>query len=461
MVNRLTRIFYKNTFFYYPLRPVNALANLGLLEAATCVLSYAKERLRPQAAESRTFEQWIVSRFGRRLFEIFFKTYSEKLWGIPCDELDADFAAQRIRKLSLLESLKSALLGGDKTTHRTFVDQFAYPHAGTGMLYERMASFVRDSGGEIHLRTAVKSVVTRDNVVVGLELENGELRTFDHVISSMPLSLLVLRLPGAPEAVRVLARSLKFRNTILIYLKVESTELFQDNWLYIHSPEFKVGRITNFRNWIPQLYGNSQSSILALEYWCSDYDLIWTRADENLIELAKQELRSTGLIGDAEMSAGFVYRIKRCYPVYEAGYKEKLKPIQEYLSTVFGLTVIGRYGAFKYNNQDHSILMGLLAAENIVNGASHDLWAINTDFDEYQEAAVITKTGLVREDPVTKAPKLVAIIPRTVPQPFGAPRFTNLLGPLRKPGFRQSTRARDSQTTGYEATGGDGRATPE
>jgi hypothetical protein len=174
---------------------------------------------------------------------------------------------------------------------------------------------------------------------------------------------------------------------------------------------------------VPQLYGNAKSSILALEYWCYDHDQIWTEADEKLIEMAKQELRSTGLIAQAEISAGFVYRIKRCYPVYEAGYKEKLQPIQEYLSTVSGLTAIGRYGAFKYNNQDHSILMGLLTAENIVHGTSHDLWAINTDFDEYQEAAIITKTGLVREDPVTKEQKLVEILPRTIPQPSRALRL--------------------------------------
>jgi protoporphyrinogen oxidase len=174
--------------------------------------------------------------------------------------------------------------------------------------------------------------------------------------------------------------------------------LFSDNWLYVHSPDLKTGRITNFRNWIPQLYGEQSSTILAMEYWCNREDSLWSGDDESLVRLASEELRKTGLVGNATISNGHVHRIPRCYPIYDQGYKTCLKPIEQYLNSIDGLTVIGRYGAFKYNNQDHSILMGLLAAENISDGASHDLWAVNTDY-EYQERTVITETGLVRELP--------------------------------------------------------------
>ena len=397
MIDRLTRIYYKRRFFYYPLKPFNALINLGLLEATRCMTSYGVQRFR-RATEQTCFENWVVSRFGRRLFEIFFKTYSEKLWGIPCTELDSDFAAQRIKKLSLWEAVRNALCLGTKTRHKTLVDQFAYPHNGTGELYTRMAGQVRACGGTVECRRAVRRVLTSNARVIGLELETGEQCFFDEVISTMPLNLLVTRLPGVPANIRTAAEALRFRNTILVYLRVDAADLFPDNWLYVHSPDLRTGRITNFRNWVPQLYGREQSSILVLEYWCNDEDELWSQSEDELIALASGELRKTGLIKDARISGGYVHRIHRCYPVYNRGYKAVLEPVQRYLNSIAGMTVIGRYGAFKYNNQDHSILMGILAAENIATGTAHDLWAINTDY-EYQETSVITKTGLVRERP--------------------------------------------------------------
>lgn len=394
MVDRMTRIYYKGRFFFYPLRPFNALANLGLLEATRCMTSYGVQRFQ-RATEQGCFENWVVSRFGRRLFEIFFKTYSEKLWGISCTDMDSDFAAQRIKKLSLWEAIRNAFFGRNGKTHKTLVDQFAYPHGGSGELYTRMADYVRLNGGSVECKRPVRRVLTTEGRVTGVEFESGEQRTFDEVISTMPIHQLVTRLPGVPANITTAAQSLRFRNTILVYLKVERTDLFPDNWLYVHSPELRTGRITNFRNWVPQLHGNEKSTILALEYWCNDDDSTWSKDNDSLVALASNELRRTGLIRNAPISAGHVYRIRRCYPVYNRGYKTKLKPVEQYLSGVEGLTVIGRYGAFKYNNQDHSILMGLLAAENIADGAMHDLWAINTDY-EYQEDAVITRTGLVR-----------------------------------------------------------------
>lgn len=398
MVDRLTRIYYRKRFFEYPLKPANALWNMGVSNAACCLTSYLKEKVRPsfRAEQNETFESWVVGRFGRRLFNMFFKSYSEKLWGISCDELDADFAAQRIKKFSLGQAVKTAL-GFGKGQHKTLVDQFAYPTGGTGMVYERMAERVKQLGGHVHLKQSVARVVHENRRVKGLELTDGRFEAFDHVVSTMPLTLMVRGLGNLPRAVEQGVASLRFRNTLLVYLNVAKTDLFKDQWLYIHSPDLGTGRVTNFRNWVPELYGQSPNSILALEYWCYDDDSQWEEDEHTLIARAEQEMRTTGLIGDARVLAGHVVRIRRCYPVYARGYKQHLDPVVDYVRSFQGLSAIGRYGAFKYNNQDHSILMGLLAAENILENKAHDLWAVNTD-SSYQESAVITKTGLEYPD---------------------------------------------------------------
>jgi protoporphyrinogen oxidase len=396
MVDRLTRIYYQDRFFHYPLKPGNALWNMGIGNAFRCMSSYFKERIHSSipADANETFESWVVGRFGRHLFEMFFKSYSEKLWGISCDQLDADFAAQRIKKFSLGEAIKAAL-GIGTNNHKTLVDQFAYPIGGTGMVYERMAQRVEEQGSAVHLNAPVRRILHHDKQVHGLELVDGRIEPFDHVISTMPLTLLVRGLGDLPREVQTGVEQLRFRNTILVYLNVDHADLFGDQWLYVHSPELGMGRVTNFRNWVPDIVGDSKTSILALEYWCYDEDPIWRENEEKLIELASQEIRTTGLIGSANILAGHVHRIRRCYPVYSQGYKKHLQPVIEHLRQYENFQAIGRYGSFKYNNQDHSILMGVLAAENILEGRNHDLWAVNTD-SEYQEAATITKSGLER-----------------------------------------------------------------
>jgi protoporphyrinogen oxidase len=397
MVNRLTRIVYRRKFFHYPLKPLDAFSKLGLWEAARCVISYGQARLSPVPVDG-SFENWVVNRFGRRLFEIFFKSYSEKLWGISCRSLDSDFAAQRIKKLTLYEAVKNALFSGKGTQHKTLVDQFAYPVGGTGMVYERMAAYVNTHGGNVACRRPVKRVLAENQRATAIEFDDGTIEKYDHIVSTMPLTQLVARLPDLPEEVRRNAESLKFRNTILVYLEVESRELFPDNWVYIHSPDLQMGRISNFRNWVPQLYGSAETTIICIEYWCYDEDDIWKQEDAAIIAQASAEVRRTGLVDSQKIFQGQVFRIKRSYPVYDMGYKQRLKPVENYLSGIAGLSVIGRYGAFKYNNQDHSILMGILAAENIASGATHNLWEVNTDYDTYQEATVITKTGLKKKE---------------------------------------------------------------
>jgi protoporphyrinogen oxidase len=394
IVDRQTRIYYKKRFFDYPIKAFNALKGLGIFEAVRCLLSYMVERISP-TRDTSTFEGWVTSRFGKRLYTIFFKTYSEKLWGIPCTELDSDFAAQRIKKLSLFEAIKNALWAGKGNKHATLVDQFAYPNRGTGSVYESMRLRVESRGGKVYLDTGVQKVLTRKGKAVALELENGEQRSYDHIISTMPLSLLLERLPEIPDHILEQAKKLTFRNTILVYLKINRTDLFPDQWLYIHDPSIEVGRVTNFRNWLPTVYGDSPSSILCLEYWCYFHDPLWKMAHDELIEKASNEIVQTGLVNAGEVASGSVVHLPRCYPVYFRGYREVMEPVEQYLNTVGGLHPIGRYGAYKYNNQDHSILMGMRVAENILEGTTHDLWSINTDYETYQESSVITETGLV------------------------------------------------------------------
>lgn len=395
IVDRQTRIYYKKRFFDYPIKAFNALSHLGIIEAARCVLSYMGAQLSPPR-DTSTFEGWVISRFGKRLFTIFFKTYSERLWGIPCTELDADFASQRIKKLSLFEAIKNALFPARGAKHATLVDQFAYPDGGTGMVYESMKSFVESKGGRVLTNTGVKNIITRDGMASAIELETGKVQEYDHIISTMPLTQMVERLPDVPPAVLEHSRSLKFRNTILVYLRVDRPDLFTDQWLYIHDQSVSFGRVTNFRNWIPSIYGDSNASILCMEYWCNFEDTLWSMEDELLIKTAKQEIVTAGLVPHGENMEGEVIRLPRCYPIYFKGYREALVPVQDYLGALKGLHVIGRYGAYKYNNQDHSLLMGMRVADNIIKNAGHNLWDINTDYEVYQESSVITKTGLVK-----------------------------------------------------------------
>ena len=394
MVERQTRILYRNRLYNYPLKAANALGNMGPLDAASCVLSYARAQFGTRVAAAETFEDWVVARFGRRLFEMFFKSYSEKLWGVPCSELSADFAAQRIKGFSLGQALL-AMTGLGRRSHRTLTDTFAYPKAGNGEVYERMARSIVAAGGKVHLQRPVRRVVTQAGRATGIELQDGDVVSCDHVVSTMPLTQMIARLDDVPSHVRDAASRLQFRNTILVYLLVNNTGLFADQWLYVHSPELLAGRVTNFRNFVPELHDGLASSVLAVEFWCNDEDAIWHETEADLIRRAGAELTSTGLLAADEIENGNVVRVPRCYPVYSRGYATTLAPVVAYLRTIPNLWPVGRYGSFKYNNQDHSILMGLLAAANIGAGAGHDLWAVNSD-DEYQEEeSVITERGLV------------------------------------------------------------------
>lgn len=400
MVNRLTRIYFRNKFFFYPLQPMNAFMNLGPLDVARCIGSYLFAKAFGKKSEDcKTFEDWVSSRFGQRLFQYFFKSYTEKVWGISCSRIDADWAAQRIKKLSLFEAVKSAFLKDKKRKHKTLVDQFAYPKNGTGTVYEKMASAIQKMGGELLLKTPVAEVLTEirdgDTRATGVRLVDGSVYEADYVISTMPMTLMVKSLKAAPPKVVQACDQLYFRNTVLLYLEVDSAALFPDNWVYIHSPGVTHGRITNFRNWCPSLTRGKSSSILCMEFWCFENDPIWKMPDEEIAALGTSELLKIDLVPQGvKILNDKVIRVPKSYPVYEIGYQEPLETIQKYLGSIRGLYPIGRYGSFKYNNQDHSILMGLLVAREISSGKKENLWAINTD-TEYQESSAISEIGLL------------------------------------------------------------------
>lgn len=394
MVDRLTRIFHGGEFIDYPLRPMNALARLGVFESARCLFSYASQTVtnRFKPTEKKSFEDWVVAAFGRRLFELFFKDYSEKLWGIRCDELDVDFAAQRIQRFSLGRAVLSAL-GLERVIHKTLVHRFPHPLQGAGVVYERMADRIRKRGGVIHLNRPITGLGEDGR---SLRLADGSNSACDHIISTMPLTALCRTLPNLPEGLVASLDQLDYRNTILVYLKIDHPDLFPDQWLYIQSPEVRLGRVTNFRNWPNGQSTPGGHSILALEYWDNADGELWNAPDEALVRLAGEEIRRIGLLRGAQIKDATILRVPKCYPVYRKGYRVWLGEIVSHLRAHHPrLSLIGRYGAFKYNNQDHSMLMGILAAENISGEADHDLWEINTDYHSYQEGSVRKPPGSI------------------------------------------------------------------
>lgn len=391
VVNRMTRIYYKNHFFSYPLKAFNALKGLGLVESFKCIISFFISKISIKIFKNKknkvSFEDWVQDRFGKRLFEIFFKTYSEKLWGIACKDLDSDFAAQRIKKLSLFEIIKSSLYLNNNNEHKSLVDAFVYPKLGTGMIYERMSNNIISQNGKIYLNRIVEAVNPnlKQKNKVQIKFSNGSTEIYDEVISTMPLTNLIKSMSQfASKKTIDSVNSLKFRNTILVYLEIKDKNIFPDQWIYIHEQKLKTGRITNFRNWTSSINQGKDETILCMEYWANDESSLWRQDDVELVSLASEEIVKTGLVKKETINRGFVKRIPKCYPIYQIGYKKNLEPIKEFLSSFKNIRVIGRYGSFKYNNQDHSILMGLLAAENIINDKEHNLWDLNTDY-EYQE----------------------------------------------------------------------------
>jgi len=384
IIKRQTRIYYKHRFFNYPLKAFNVLTKLNVIEVFKILISYFKEQF-VLNKKPNTFEEWVINKFGKRLYNIFFKNYSEKLWGISCSKVDMDWASQRIKKFSLFEAIIYSI-PLFRNSHATLLKEFAYPNHGSGRLYEKIVDILNTKKSIIYFDSPVKKVLLDKGKAYGIELLSGKKVSSDYVISTMPITQLVQNFPNVPETVLNASNNLFFRNTTLVYLEVNALNLFTDNWLYIHDEGVRHGRITNFRNWSPTLYADKQTTILCMEYWSFNNDELWQLRDEELSLLAKKEIRQIGVIpSDIEILNTHVVRIPNCYPVYNIGYRTHLGKIVDFLNTIENLIPIGRYGAFKYNNQDHSILMGLLAAEKIVNKSNIDIWNVNTG-DDYHES---------------------------------------------------------------------------
>ncbi len=390
---RMSRIYYGGDFYDYPLRATNALRNLGAVESARCMASYLRARLRPNRVEE-SFEDWVSNRFGNRLFDIFFRTYTEKVWGIPTSQIGAEWAAQRIKNLSLGTAVKSALprrlarvLPGSNETVTSLIEQFHYPRRGPGQMYDAMQVLAAEAGADIRTRHEVVGLLREGHRVTHVEVRNADgvhTEPADQVLSSIPLTVLVRSLrPAAPSEVLAAVDRLRYRHLLTVDLIVDHPDLFPDNWIYVHDPALKLGRIQNFKNWSPEMVPDPSRTSLGLEYFCSTGDSLWEASDEELLAIGTRELEETGLLRGAKVLDGTVFRVPRAYPVYERGYEAHLDCIVDFVKGLDNVQPMGRYGMFKYNNSDHSILTALLAVENL-HGARHDLWAVNTDSD-YQE----------------------------------------------------------------------------
>jgi protoporphyrinogen oxidase len=383
-VPRTSRIYYRGRFFDYPLKPLNALANLGLTESIRIPLSYLRAQLWKQPREE-TFEQWVSNRFGERLYRTFFKTYTEKVWGIPCDEILATWAAQRIQGLSLSTAIANALFGVQKA--KSLIEAFDYPVKGPGMMWESFRKAIESSGGQLRLRSEVTRLcLEKGRILRVVSREDGEEREFPagELISSVPISTLVGMLdPKAPEEVCEAAPKLSYRSFLIVVLVLEKREVFRDQWVYVHAPEVRVGRIQNFKNWSAAMVPDPDKTSLGMEYFCDEGDEVWRMPDEDLRELASSELAELGLAHANDVIDSCVVRQPKAYPVYNHGYEENLETIRTFLGTIENLQTIGRNGMHRYNNMDHSMITGMLAAENVL-GSSHDLWSVNEE-EEYLE----------------------------------------------------------------------------
>ena len=400
---RKSRIHYRGRFFDYPLKAGDALRKLGVAESALCVLSYLKALVLPYRRPAN-FEEWVCNRFGRRLFDIFFKTYTEKVWGMRCDEISADWAAQRIRGLSLWTALKHALLPGKgqaQETVKTLIGTFRYPRKGPGMMWESAGRKIEAQGGRVVMDREVVRLARRDGGWEVAARDHEGVRTCyraDEVVSSAALRDLVACLdPPPPEAVRAAAQGLRYRDFLIVGLVVDDRqeEGFDDQWLYVHDPDVQVGRIQNFRSWSPDMVPDGGGLCLGMEYFCFEGDGLWTSGDTALVEKASRELVHLGLARRDEIRDGFVVRQEKAYPIYDEGYAECVETIRRYVEARCpGLHLAGRNGMHKYDNQDHAMMTAMLSVDNIMAGErKYDVWKVNQDAEYHEEGGAGRRGG--------------------------------------------------------------------
>ncbi|MBY6243532.1 NAD(P)/FAD-dependent oxidoreductase [Methylosinus sp. Sm6] len=415
---RLSRIYYRDKFYAYPLKAFEALKNLGLLESALCVASYAYAKAFP-VKEARSFHQWVRNQFGERLFGIFFKTYTEKVWGMSCDEISADWAAQRIKGLSLgaavLDGLKRSFRRGRRVassgTAKTLIESFRYPRRGPGMMWEAAARKMQALGGRLAMGRKVEELAYDERArlwTVSVVCADGSKESFRarRILSSAPLREVMNALEPRPLSL-FNARALSYRDFLTVVLIGRPQKELPDNWVYIHDPSVKVGRVQNFKSWSPEMIADGVSTCLGLEYFCFEGDGLWNAPDVDLVALAKAEIDKIGLMNADDVYDACVVRQPKAYPVYDEAYAENVKAIRLEIATRFPtLHPIGRNGMHKYNNQDHAMMTGMLTALNIVAGRTiYDVWGVNEDA-EYAEQGVAGAEAALASERLT--PKRVA-----------------------------------------------------
>ena len=394
---RMSRIYYEGKFYSYPLRGFEALMNLGIWRSAMCMLSYAKAKAFP-TKNPRSFEQWVVNQFGHKLYSIFFKTYTEKVWGMPCDEMSADWAAQRIKGLSLggavIDGLKRSLglnkRRNDGMAVKTLLETFRYPRQGPGMMWDAARDKVLAGGNRVLMGTALHQI-SQDQATGRWRVaarRGDEMLTINagHVISSAPMRELAGRIHPLPATLPN-ALDLNYRDFLTVALMIRSDDLFPDNWIYIHDPRVKVGRVQNFRSWSPEMVPDEALACVGLEYFCFEGDGLWSASDDDLVALATKELATLGLADPATVVGGRVVRQEKAYPVYDDAYRTNVEEMRRELEARYPtLHLVGRNGMHRYNNQDHAMMTAMLTVRNIQAGErAYDIWAVNEDA-EYHES---------------------------------------------------------------------------
>ncbi len=420
---RKSRIFYKGKYFDYPIKATNALVNLGPVEAVRCVASYVAARVRPPKDQSN-YENWLVARFGWRLYRTFFKTYTEKLWGVPVSEMPADWAAQRVKGLSLGNAIVNALMPKRNQKEITsLIEEFQYPKYGPGMMWQVCRDKISELGSKVVMESTVTTIHHADGrassvVATGADGATTEFPCTD-VVSSMPISQLLEAMdPPVPTAVREAAEDLRYRDYLIVALVLpEHLVDFDDNWIYIHEPAVRTMRIQNFGSWSPYMVKPGFNT-LGLEYTVWEGDDEWSAPDEELIERAKRELEQLGLAKAGEIAEGYVVRQAKAYPIYDDRYRRNVDVLRGWLGEhTQNVHPVGRNGMFRYNNQDHSMFTAMLTVENITTGTHHDVWEVNVE-EEYHEESTAKPSG-PRPDGSHGTGRDAPVIPRDVLEQHG------------------------------------------
>jgi protoporphyrinogen oxidase len=381
---RQSRIYWNHKFLDYPLQGMDVIRKLGPVELTRVGLSYLWALAKPTRRED-TFEEWVCNRFGRRLFSLFFKSYTEKVWGVSTSEIRAEWAAQRIKGLSFIAAARSAFFGNRGNKITSLISSFNYPRYGPGQMWERMRDEIVAHGGEVRLNAQVTRLRLDGGRVVEV-VAGGETYTPSHVISSLPLRTTVgIAEPEPPADVRDAARGLRYRDFLTVALVIEDEQMFPDNWIYIHDPTVRVGRIQNFRSWSPSMVPNETDASIGMEYFCFEGDEVWSMADDDLVAMATREIQELGLARADRVKMGFVVRVHKAYPMYDAQYGERVQAIRGWLAGIPNLIQVGRNGLHRYNNSDHSMLTAMRAVENILRGTDHDIWAVNAESVYHEE----------------------------------------------------------------------------